>query len=215
MTIAEDSGGRHLGLVEWLDQHEGRWRRDRLDPRRLARRVCRRPFTSVTANHSDPEVLADFYRDASAVLGLGSMAPPRRARGAGPEAPDRHTFWCGQSGSGKTFALGVALEQILMLTRLPVAIFDPTATSSDWRTASRGRRGRAHRLGGRDIRVLRPATARDGLRIRFRDMSDPLERGDLPAGPTHRPRGLQRARAMGAADARLGPAGRSGRAAVR
>ena len=23
VTIAEDSGGRHLGLVEWLDQHEG------------------------------------------------------------------------------------------------------------------------------------------------------------------------------------------------
>ncbi len=27
---------------------------------------------------------------------------------------NRHTFWCGQSGSGKTYALGVALEQILL-----------------------------------------------------------------------------------------------------
>lgn len=34
----------------------------------------------------------------------------------------RHTFWCGQSGSGKTYALGVMLEQVLLHTRLPMLI---------------------------------------------------------------------------------------------
>lgn len=29
---------------------------------------------------------------------------------------NRHTFWCGQSGSGKTYALGVLLEQVLLHT---------------------------------------------------------------------------------------------------
>ena len=85
-----------------------------------------RPFTSAAAKHSDPEVLADFYRDAWAVLGLGSMVFGfRRAGGAGPEAAEPAYLLVLQSGSRKAFALGVALEQILMKTRLPVVIFDP------------------------------------------------------------------------------------------
>ena len=40
---------------------------------------------------------------------------------------NRHTFWCGQSGSGKTYALGVVLEQLLLRTRLPLLILDPNA----------------------------------------------------------------------------------------
>src|SRR5918993_6132384 len=40
---------------------------------------------------------------------------------------NRHTFWCGQSGSGKTYALGVALEQVLLHTRLPLVILDPNS----------------------------------------------------------------------------------------
>jgi DNA helicase HerA-like ATPase len=38
---------------------------------------------------------------------------------------DRHTFLCGQSGSGKTFALGVIIEQILLKTNLKILIIDP------------------------------------------------------------------------------------------
>lgn len=40
---------------------------------------------------------------------------------------NRHTFWCGQSGSGKTYALGVVLEQLLLHTELPILILDPNA----------------------------------------------------------------------------------------
>jgi DNA helicase HerA-like ATPase len=40
---------------------------------------------------------------------------------------NRHTFWCGQSGSGKTYALGVVLEQLLIHTKLPMVILDPNA----------------------------------------------------------------------------------------
>jgi len=40
---------------------------------------------------------------------------------------NRHTFWCGQSGSGKTYALGVVLEQLLIHTRLPILVMDPNA----------------------------------------------------------------------------------------
>jgi DNA helicase HerA-like ATPase len=40
---------------------------------------------------------------------------------------NRHTFWCGQSGSGKTYALGVVLEQLLLETALSIAVLDPNA----------------------------------------------------------------------------------------
>ena len=40
---------------------------------------------------------------------------------------DRHTFLCGQSGSGKTYALGLMLERILLDTDLPLVIIDPNS----------------------------------------------------------------------------------------
>jgi DNA helicase HerA-like ATPase len=39
----------------------------------------------------------------------------------------RHTFLCGQSGSGKTYSLGVVLERLLLETSLRVVILDPNS----------------------------------------------------------------------------------------
>ena len=39
----------------------------------------------------------------------------------------RHTFLCGQSGSGKTYALGVILDRLLAGTRLRVVVLDPNS----------------------------------------------------------------------------------------
>jgi DNA helicase HerA-like ATPase len=39
----------------------------------------------------------------------------------------RHTFLCGQSGSGKTYSLGALLEQVLIETTLPMVIVDPNS----------------------------------------------------------------------------------------
>lgn len=85
---------------------------------------------------------------------------------------NRHTFWCGQSGSGKTYALGVLLERVLLETRLPLVILDPNADfvglgtvrdSADAATAATWRE--------RDIRVFRPGAPGDaGLHARFLDM---------------------------------------------
>ena len=62
----------------------------------------------------------------------------------------RHTFLCGQSGSGKTYSLGVLLEQLLMETRLRVVVLDP---NSDYVRLGEPRPGA-------DARVRRSATAR-------------------------------------------------------
>jgi uncharacterized protein len=40
---------------------------------------------------------------------------------------DRHTFLCGQSGSGKTYSLGVILEQLLLETQLRIIVLDPNS----------------------------------------------------------------------------------------
>jgi uncharacterized protein len=44
-----------------------------------------------------------------------------------PGGFDRHTFLCGQSGSGKTYSLGVILEHLLLDTELRVLVLDPNS----------------------------------------------------------------------------------------
>ena len=39
----------------------------------------------------------------------------------------RHTFLCGQSGSGKTYSLGVVLERLLLDTDLQIVVLDPNS----------------------------------------------------------------------------------------
>lgn len=82
---------------------------------------------------------------------------------------NRHTFWCGQSGSGKTYALGVVLEQLLISTALPIVVFDPNA---DFVKIAEVRQSDpdAATLASRNLRVLASGTA-DPLLIRMRSMS--------------------------------------------
>ncbi|HSL60051.1 MAG TPA: ATP-binding protein [Acidimicrobiales bacterium] len=44
-----------------------------------------------------------------------------------PEGFARHTFLCGQSGSGKTYTTGVLLEELLLRTELPMIVLDPNS----------------------------------------------------------------------------------------
>lgn len=89
-----------------------------------------------------------------------------------PKRLNRHTFWCGQSGSGKTYALGVLLERILLATRLPVVILDP---NSDFVSLDETRPGAdpetTAALDERDIAILRPDDPASPLRVRFTDFS--------------------------------------------
>lgn len=89
---------------------------------------------------------------------------------------NRHTFWCGQSGSGKTYALGVLLEQVLLHTRLPIVILDP---NSDFLRLGEVRddapAAEASELSSRDVRVLSPAARTenhgvDRLSVSYVDM---------------------------------------------
>ena len=94
---------------------------------------------------------------------------------------DRHTFLCGQSGSGKSYSLGVVLEQLLLETDLRIVVLDPNSdcarlpevrAGADPAVAARWR-------GARPRIVVRSAAEGAGLRLRFFD----LERGSRRPWP--------------------------------
>lgn len=58
----------------------------------------------------------------AASFGSGAVVPLLKAKGF-----NRHTFLCGQSGSGKTYGLGVLLERLLLHTTLRMLILDPNS----------------------------------------------------------------------------------------
>ncbi|MCA1782453.1 MAG: DUF87 domain-containing protein [Intrasporangiaceae bacterium] len=85
---------------------------------------------------------------------------------------NRHTLWCGQSGSGKTYALGVALERILSATRLAVVVLDPNSDYVDLeRIRPEADPDEVAILASREIVVLRPNDAQSPLRVRFTELT--------------------------------------------
>lgn len=89
-----------------------------------------------------------------------------------PRRFNRHTFWVGQSGSGKTYALGVILEQLLLETELPMLILDPNGDFTRLReTRVSASDADAARLADADIRVFRSGAGEgDRLHVRFVDL---------------------------------------------
>ena len=143
-------------------------------------------FGSATVAEADPEMIISLNSGAGATLDIGSMS-------AGSELParliprrlNRHTFWCGQSGSGKTYALGVLLEEVLLQTELPLIIFDP---NGDFVRLGEVRDDappeRAEQLRQRDIRVLRPRRLEgDDIRVRFTDLQVPAKAAVMRLDP--------------------------------
>ena len=81
------------------------------------------PFTGGWVELAPADLWAAFERTRRAGMEVGtSHAGPARLSGA---SFNRHTFLCGQSGSGKSYALGVLLEQLLIDTDLPLLVLDP------------------------------------------------------------------------------------------
>lgn len=102
-----------------------------------------------------------------------------------PRQFNRHTFWCGQSGSGKTYALGVVLEQLLLHTELPMVIFDPNADYVRLHETRAGApAGDASKISRTDIRVFRSGDT-DGaqLHTRYLDLSQAAKAAVLQIDP--------------------------------
>jgi len=109
--------------------------------------------TGVMLSASGPFHGASFASaDTEAVRGWCEEARPRRATlrlGEATVSPGvtveldaagfgRHSFLCGQSGSGKSYAMGLLLEQLLLHTSLPIVVLDPNSDATRLRELRAG-----------------------------------------------------------------------------
>lgn len=139
----------------------------RVDGGRLDHDVA--PFSGVLVAASTDEV-AGMQAATGADLDVGAWD----CGGADATAAlrssgfNRHTFLCGQSGSGKTYALGVLLERLLIGTGLPMVILDPNADFVHLATTRPDAEPEgAAVISGTDIRVLGSRPPAEPLRMRF------------------------------------------------
>ena len=137
-----------------------------------------KPFHDALMRRAEPRQVGDWLervspKGASLDVGELSLAPgvpvPLDAGGYG-----RHTFLCGQSGSGKTYSLGVLLERLLMETSLRVVVLDP---NSDYVRLREPREdadpGALERFApvADSVAVRSGTNGPDSIRVRFRELS--------------------------------------------
>ena len=149
----------------------------------------RPPFLSAVAPAS-AEQLAGLQASTGADLTVGRWTTAGAQTDANLRTAgfNRHTFLCGQSGSGKTYALGVLLERLMLATDLRITIVDPNA---DFVRLGETKAGTpdadAARIGSRQVRVLRSDANRTGdagsLRMRFRTMARQAQAAVLHLDP--------------------------------
>ncbi|MFB8007655.1 ATP-binding protein [Nocardia sp. NPDC056000] len=178
IVIVGGNGRRQLALVEERSETTPVRLRGRLVGELGADGIDTRAshaFERGSIEAADARTVQALHDTTGAVLEVGvNLTEPGGPARLLPQRFNRHTFWCGQSGSGKTYALGVVLEQLIAHTALPVVIFDPNSDfirlgellpDADGRTADALRQ--------RDIRVLRPH-AGPGSRLRAAFLGMPL-----------------------------------------
>ena len=141
------------------------------------------PFHDATVRPARPDEVGDWFARADgrrAGITVGELVhAPGVAATLASGGFNRHTFMCGQSGSGKTYSLGLLLERILAETSLRIVVLDP---NSDYAGLGRARNGadpvaaaRYHDVAG-DVRVWSndPAAAQQ-LRLRFADLGSDVQ----------------------------------------
>ena len=113
------------------------------------------------------------HRPDRAALKVGELQLPGVPLDLDAGGFDRHSFLCGQSGSGKTYALGTILERLLLQTSLRIVVLDP---NSDFARLGEPRPGTepdvrdAYAEAARDVQVRSAfGTGADRLHVRFRD----------------------------------------------
>ncbi len=184
-VVASAKVGLHMRFVEGDARVLGRIVDGRLDTSPIG------PFALGLLSVATPAQVALVAvpdSGANAVLTVGRLTQadvPAALRATGFS---RHSFLVGQSGSGKTYSMGVLLEQLLLETSLPMVIVDPNSDHvhlGRLRTVDELQRGRAtplgrtalaelrrrHRAAGRVVVAGRGPTADVALQIHLSDLT--------------------------------------------
>ncbi len=144
-----------------------------------------RPFHDATVRGATPDEVRAWLertRPGRAQLDVGELA-------LAPGVPfqldaggfGRHTFLCGQSGSGKTYSLGVLLERLLMETNLRVVVLDP---NSDYVRLGEPRvEDERYQDAAASVQVRSGTGGPAAIRVRFRDLSPAHQAGLLRLDP--------------------------------
>ena len=134
------------------------------------------PFHDVEVGRADEERVQTWLeasRPPRAGLDVGELAAEPGIRfllDAG--GFDRHTFFCGQSGSGKSYALGAVLERLLLETSLRIVVLDPNSDFvrvGSLRDDVDGDIGSRYRRAAEGVVVRRGGEGADRLHVRFTD----------------------------------------------
>lgn len=150
-----------------------------------------RPFHEATIRPAESDEVASWFAASSpgrATLNVGELLlAPGVPANLDAGGLDRHTFMCGQSGSGKTYALGVLIERVLADTDLRVVILDP---NSDYVGLSRIRGDADPQLATRYANVAghvavwgNHPSADHPLRLRFADLDQAVQAAILGLDP--------------------------------
>jgi DNA helicase HerA-like ATPase len=131
-----------------------------------------RPFHDALVGPAPSDEVGAWLRDGHsgrARLDVAELAlAPGVPFGLDAGGFGRHTFLCGQSGSGKTYSLGVLLERLLLETSLRVIVLDP---NSDYVRLGEPRTDdERYRRAAASVAV-RGGDGPDRIRVRFRDLS--------------------------------------------
>ncbi len=149
------------------------------------------PFHDASVRVAGPEELSGWFAETGhhrALLTIGELtAAPGVPAALDSGGFNRHTFMCGQSGSGKTYSLGLLLERILAETSLRVVILDP---NSDYGGLRRLRENADPVLAERYRPVLDQVAVWSGdpdaeipLRLRFAELSTAAQGAILELDP--------------------------------
>jgi len=141
-VVLERDGDRRIGQVLTLRPDSASAADLGLDPTATVRiRLARgegvilsgdlMPFHDANARPAGPHEVAAWLegiRPHHSTLSIGELLlTPGVPATLDAGGFNRHTFMCGQSGSGKTYSLGLVLERLLLRTSLRMIILDPNS----------------------------------------------------------------------------------------